>query len=46
MISKKIKIPVYENRNDKELFRTLREFADMVRDYHFLANNVFVAQAY
>ena len=32
LISKKIKILVYKNRNDEELFRTLCEFTDMVRD--------------
>ena len=32
-ISKKIKILAYENRNDKELLRKLRDFADMVQDY-------------
>ena len=46
LTSKKIKIPVYENGSDEELLRTLREFADMVRDYNFLANNVFVSNAY
>ena len=46
LISKKIKILVYENRNNKEMLRMLREFAGMVWDDQFLMNNVFVAQAY
>ena len=44
LISKKIKILSYKNGNNKKLLWTLRMFTDMVRDYQFLANYVFVAQ--
>ena len=46
LTSKKIKIPVYKNGTNEELLRTLREFADMTRDYGFLANNVVVTSTY
>ena len=41
-----IKVLIYENRNNEELLWTLRDFTDMVRDYQFFSNSIFVAQAY
>ena len=44
--SKKIKIPVYENRNDKAFLKAPREFGDRVGDYNFTANNAFARRAF
>ena len=46
LTSKKIRIPIYKNKNNKELLQTLHKFTDMVWDNNFLTNNIFVAQAY